>query len=119
MAKEIDFSKVPVEIRIGEPTPTDMRRSVGNAINRNTSDIALADFARKVFYSEAPVEVPLEYVTEISQIVTRDEYLLAPAKMAVLQLLQGVVSMPATSEEKANIKPLKRKKDETSRGTKN
>lgn len=88
MTKAIDFSKVPVEIRIGEPTPTDVRRSVGNAINRNTSDIALGDFARKIFYSEEPVEVPAEYITEISQIVTRDEYLLAAAKTAVLRLLQ-------------------------------
>ena len=67
MAKVIDFKNVPVELRIGEPEPTDVRRSVGNAINRNTSDIGLADFARKVFYSEEPVEIPTEYIVEITQ----------------------------------------------------
>ena len=55
MTKTIDFSKIPVELRFGEMIETDMRRSLGNAINRNTSDIGLADFARKIFYSAEPV----------------------------------------------------------------
>lgn len=88
MTKAIDFSKIPVELRFGEMTETDMRRSVGNAINRNTSDIGLADFARKIFYSEEPVEIPAAYAEEVTRIVTRDEYLLAPAKVAVLGLIQ-------------------------------
>lgn len=100
MAKVIDFKNVPVELRIGEPEPTDVRRSVGNAINRNTSDIGLADFARKVFYSEEPVEIPTEYIVEITRIVTRDEYLLAPAKVAVLGLIQEAMgATPAVSAD--------------------
>lgn len=108
----IDFSKVPVEIRIGEAEPTDVRRSMGNAINRNTSDIALADFARKIFYSTEPVEIPVEFIPEITRIVTRDEYLLAPAKMAVLRLIQETMgATPAAPvEDDTNVKPLKRKR---------
>lgn len=92
MTKAIDFKNVPVEIRIGEAEPTDVRRSVGNAINRNTSDIGLGDFARKIFYAEEPVEIPMEYVGEITNIITRDEYLLAPAKVAVLHLIQEAMA---------------------------
>ena len=104
MAKAIDFKNVPVEFRIGEAEPTDIRRSVGNAINRNTSDIALADFARKIFYSEEPVEIPNEYVVEITRIVTRDEYLLAPAKMSVLGLIQdAMASVPGIPAEDSTI----------------
>ena len=33
MTKAIDFSKIPVELRFGEMTETDMRHSLGNAIN--------------------------------------------------------------------------------------
>ncbi|WP_418549424.1 hypothetical protein [Parabacteroides goldsteinii] len=105
MTKAIDFKNVPVEIRIGEAEPTDVRRSVGNAINRNTSDIGLADFARKIFYAEAPVEIPAEYVREITGIVTRDEYLLAPAKVAVLGLIREAMAVtPAVpAEDKTNV----------------
>lgn len=107
MTKAIDFSKIPVELRFGEMTETDMRRSVGNAINRNTSDIGLADFARKIFYSEEPVKIPSEYAEEIIRIVTRDEYLLAPAKVAVLHLIRearaAVPVIPA--EDNLNNKP--------------
>lgn len=105
MAKAIDFKNVPVELRIGEAEPTDVRRSVGNAINRNTSDIGLADFARKIFYSEEPVEIPKEYVVEVTRIITCDEYLLAPAKTAVLGLIQEAMrATPAIPvEEKVNV----------------
>lgn len=105
MTKAIDFSKIPVELRFGEMTETDMRRSVGNAINRNTSDIGLADFARKIFYSEEPVEIPAAYAEEITRIVTRDEYLLAPGKVAVLGLIQEAMgATPAVpAEDNTNV----------------
>lgn len=112
MTKAIDFSKIPVELRFGEVTETDMRRSLGNAINRNTSDIGLADFARKIFYSEEPVEIPAAYTEDITRIVTRNEYLLAPAKVAVLGLIREAVATPPAilAEDNANNKPLKRKR---------
>lgn len=112
MTKTIDFSKIPVELRFGEMTETDMRRSVGNAINRNTSDIGLADFARKIFYSEEPVEIPAAYAEEVTRIVTRDEYLLAPAKVAVLDLIREAVATPPAipAEDNANNNPIKRKR---------
>ncbi len=105
MTKAIDFSKIPVELRFGEMTETDMRHSLGNAINRNTSDIGLADFARKIFYAEEPVEIPVAYTEEIARIVTRDEYLLAPAKTAVLGLIREAMAVtPAVpAEDKTNV----------------
>lgn len=88
--RTIDFSKMPVEFRIGEAEETDIRRSVGNALNRNTTDIGLADFARKIYYSDVPVEIPAAYVDEITRIIRHDRLLLAPAKLAVLKCLQEV-----------------------------
>lgn len=87
--KKIDFSKVPVEYRIGEPEATDVRRTLGNTINQNTSDIALADLARKIYYSEEPVEIPGEYVGIVADIVSAAPNLLASAKVAILALING------------------------------
>lgn len=95
--KTIDFSKMPVEFRIGEAEETDLRRSVGNALNRNTTDIGLADFARKIYYSDAPVEIPAAYVEEITRIIRHDRLLLAPTKLAVLKCVQE--TMKATPDE--------------------
>lgn len=94
--KAIDFSNVPVELRIDEPEPVDMRRSLGNTINRNTADIGLSDFARKIYYSEAAITIPEEYVQPIISIVTHVDNLLAPAKKAVIRLIND--AMEATPE---------------------
>lgn len=111
--KTIDFSSIPVELRIDEPEPVDMRRSLGNTINRNTADIGLSDFARELYYSKAPIEIPEEYAQPIIAIVTHADNLLAPAKKAVIrQINEAVQATPAEkkADDPSNVKPLKQKR---------
>lgn len=69
-----DFSKVSVQLTFeGTPKILDMRKPLGNAIRAAAGDIALDEFARRVYFSEEPVEVPAEYVPFILQVV-RDKY---------------------------------------------
>jgi len=83
--KTIDFSKVSFEFRIGEPETADMRKIIGNAVNQNTSDIGLADFARKIYYTEGPIELPAEYASKIVEIVEASPNIIAAAKIAVVK----------------------------------
>lgn len=70
----VDFSKVSVQITFeGEPVEIDFRHNLGNAMRQASGDIALDDFARKVYFSEGEVEVPLDYIPFILQVV-KDKY---------------------------------------------
>lgn len=70
----VDFSKVSVQLTFeGAPKILDMRKPLGNAIRAAAGDIALDEFARRVYFSEEPMEVPTEYVPFILQVV-RDKY---------------------------------------------
>ena len=65
-----DFSKVSVQLTFeGDPKVLDMRKPLGNAIRQASGDIALDEFARKVYFSEGEIEVPAEYVPFIRQVV--------------------------------------------------
>lgn len=65
-----DFSKVSVQLTFeGAPKLLDMRKPLGNAIRAAAGDIALDEFARRVYFSEGPVEVPAEYVPFILHVV--------------------------------------------------
>ena len=69
-----DFGKVSVQLTFeGEPKVLDMRKPLGNAIRAAAGDIALDEFARRVYFSDGPVEVPAEYVPFILHVV-KDKY---------------------------------------------
>lgn len=107
MAKAIDFSKVPVEYRFGEPQEMDIRHAVGNAINQGTSDIGVMDFARKVYYSEEPVEIPVGYANDILGGITSSKTMLAAAKVAATKLIKDALALtPAVSSEEKEVKPV-------------
>lgn len=106
MTKTVDFSKVPVEYRFGEPEEMDIRHTVGNAINQGTSDIGVMDFARKVYYSEEPVEIPVEYVNDVLSGITGSKTMLAAAKVAAVKLVKETLGpIPAVSPEEKEVKP--------------
>lgn len=70
----VDFSKVSVQLTFeGGPKILDMRKPLGNAIRQASGDIALDEFARRVYFSEGAVEVPEEYFGFIRQVV-REKY---------------------------------------------
>ena len=70
----VDFGKVSVQMTFeGKPEEVDYRHSLGNAMRQASGDIALDEFARKVYFSEGEVEVPLNYIPFIQQVV-KDKY---------------------------------------------
>ena len=58
---KVNFKAMPVEVKFGEPEVMDVRHTVGNTINRSTSEIGLADLARQIYYDDDPVEIPEVY----------------------------------------------------------
>lgn len=66
----VDFGKVSVQMTFeGDPEVMDFRKSMGNAIRQSSGDIALDDFARSVYFSDGPVEVPEDYAPFILRVV--------------------------------------------------
>ena len=82
----VDFSKVSVQLTFeGDPKELDFRKSLGKAIRQASGDIALDEFARKVYFSEGHVEVPEEYFAFIKHVV-REKYNI-PTQQAFESLL--------------------------------
>lgn len=82
----VDFGKISVQLTFeGDPKELDMRKPLGNAIRQASGDIALDDFARKVYFSEGAVEVPAEYVPFILHVV-KEKYNV-PTQQAIESLL--------------------------------
>ena len=52
--KQIDFSKLKMEVAIGEYSDEDVRSALGNMLFRNASSLELDQLARKIF--NAPQE---------------------------------------------------------------
>ena len=85
---KIDFKAIPIAFDFAQPQPADVRKIVGNTINQSTSDIGLAEVAKRIYFSEEPTEVPGEYREEIVQIITNTKHIVAPAKIALLHALR-------------------------------
>lgn len=84
---KVDFTKLKVQFEIeGEPISVDVSKTVGNIIYKQTSDIGLSDFARKIYY-ECEVEIPQQYINEIIMIVENCN-LIAPVKKAIMDSLR-------------------------------
>ncbi len=104
---KIDFRKVTVEYRIDERREMDIRHGVGNAIHQNTADIGLMDFARTIYHSTGPVEIPGEYHRYMQAIIGGCETLIAPVKVAVLSLLNEPGATTEKQEQKTTKKTRK------------
>lgn len=84
--KQVDFGKVKVQLTFeGNPVEFNMRKVIGNMIRQNTNDIGLDEFARKVYFSDGPVEIPDEYIKPILDIVNLS--MTVPAQKALNELL--------------------------------
>lgn len=84
--KQVDFGKVKVQLTFeGNPVEFNMRKVIGNMIRQNTNDIGLDEFARKVYFSDGPVEIPDEYINPILCIVKLN--MTVPAQKALNELL--------------------------------
>lgn len=84
--KQVDFGNVKVQLTFeGNPVEFNMRKVIGNMIRQNTNDIGLDEFARKVYFSDGPVEIPDEYIKPILGIVKLS--MTVPAQKALNELL--------------------------------
>lgn len=84
--KQVDFGKVKVQLTFeGNPVEFNMRKVIGNMIRQNTNDIGMDEFARKVYFSDGPVEIPDEYINPILDIVKLS--MTVPAQKALNELL--------------------------------
>lgn len=84
--KQVDFGKVKVQLTFeGNPVEFNMRKVIGNMIRQNTNDIGMDEFARKVYFSDGPVEIPDEYINPILGIVKLS--MTVPAQKALNELL--------------------------------
>lgn len=85
-AIKINFGNVLVQHTFeGEPMAIDFRKQIGNKIHQTTGDIGFDDFARKVYFSEGEIEVPVEYIEPLKEII-KDTFL-ASVQRAFNELL--------------------------------
>lgn len=83
--KQINFKELSVQFEIdGETIPVDVRKELGNALFRSP-DIAMSDFAKKIYYSEEPLEIPAELQGGFDDFIRQTGFI-APVKRALLGL---------------------------------
>lgn len=93
---------MPVEVKFGEPEVMDVRHTVGNTINRSTSEIGLADLARQIYYDDDPVEIPEVYLPVIIAIITDADNILGAGKKAIIGALTPAPAESAEELETVN-----------------
>ena len=82
--KTFDFRKVPVLTSFeGEPQEVDLSKQVGNLINNRTSDFAVSDFARYIYF-KGEVEITPEFAKQCLAIINQSD-LIVPVKRALIQ----------------------------------
>lgn len=84
---KVDFSKVEIQLNFeGSPVTKDMRKVIGNLLRNSSGDIGFGDtFAKAIYYSDGPVEVPPEYISELLSIVKANFTI--PVQEAFMKLL--------------------------------
>lgn len=100
---KVNFKAMPVEVKFGEPEVMDVRHTVGNTINRSTSDIGLADLARQIYYDDGPVEIPEVYRPVIIAIITDADNILGAGKKAIIGALTPTPVENAEEHETFNM----------------
>lgn len=84
--KEIDFTKVLVEVEFDKFEEKDVSKALANNIHRNTGDIGLDEIAREI-YKKGKAAVPEMYYPVIKGIMELPECtLVVYAKKAIIDL---------------------------------
>jgi len=67
---KVDFRKLSVQTTFeGKPHVIDFRHQLGNSIRNNTNDIGVDDLARKIYFTDGSVDIPVELIDLIQEIV--------------------------------------------------
>lgn len=84
--KKIDFTKLNVETAIDQFDTFDISKEIGNFIFANTTDIAISDLGKEIYYN-GKVEISDEVAKTITDMISAST-LFAPVKRAILEKLQ-------------------------------
>lgn len=81
-----DFRKLPVQTTFeGKPHIIDFRHQLGNAIRNNTNDIGVDDLARKIYFTDGSVDIPVDLVNFIMEVVKSG--FTVPVQLAIKNIL--------------------------------
>lgn len=77
--KKVDFTHMQVQISFdGQYRTVNVAKDLGNDMMFNSSvlsDIGFEDLARKIYYSEGPVEIPEQYIQPMLRVISECNYI--------------------------------------------
>jgi len=84
---KVDFRKLSVQTTFeGKPHVIDFRHQLGNSIRNNTNDIGVDDLARKIYFTDGEVDIPVDLVNFILEVV-KSGYTV-PVQIAMTNILK-------------------------------
>lgn len=57
---KINFKELKVEVSVDQFELQDWRKTLGNALHRASESVPMSELARKIYYSEAPIDISEE-----------------------------------------------------------
>ena len=92
MAKAIDFTKINVQVSFnGDTQVFNVAKALGNSMKYTGSvvgDIGFDKLAETIYFSNAPVEIPQEYVASLAKVIS-EMPLIAAVKRELLKQVNG------------------------------
>lgn len=92
MAKKIDFTKINVQVSFnGDTQVFNVAKVLGNSMKYTGSvvgDIGFDKLAETIYFSNAPVEIPQEYVASLAKVIS-EMPLIAAVKRELLKQVNG------------------------------
>lgn len=55
--KQVNFKELNVEVGIDKFQPRDLRKDFGDTLHRASESVPMSELARKIYYSEGPLEI--------------------------------------------------------------
>ena len=84
---KVDLRKLSVQTTFeGKPHVIDFRHQLGNSIRNNTNDIGVDDLARKIYFTDGEVDIPVDLVNFILEVV-KSGYTV-PVQIAMTNILK-------------------------------
>ena len=92
MAKKIDFTNINVQVSFnGDTQVFNVAKALGNSMKYTGSvvgDIGFDKLAETIYFSNAPVEIPQEYVASLAKVIG-EMPLIAAVKRELLKQVNG------------------------------
>lgn len=69
--KRINFKELNVEISIDSFENMDGRQEIGNTLHRASESVPMSDLAKKIYYSEGPIDITDKDYEEMMRLICR------------------------------------------------